>query len=76
MAVAVGRIPNAFEHRVIVGGLTKTKLFLSVFSGLGKEIVKDVATLKQMPREFELGTLDVTFDGQDEVVILTPQAGL
>ena len=76
VAVAVGRIPNAFEHRVIVGGLTKTKLFLSVFSGLGKEIVKDVATLKQMPREFELGTLDVTFDGQDEVVILTPQAGL
>ncbi len=76
LALAVGRIPNPLEERVVVGGLTKTKLLLSVFSGLGKELVKDIPSLKQVPREFDLGALDVTFDGQDEIVILTPQAGI
>ena len=64
------------QKEIIVGGLTKTKMILSIFSGLGKQLVKEVTPLKQIPRELELGAYDVTFDGQDEVVVLTPQAGL
>jgi hypothetical protein len=76
LAVAVGQMTAEPQEEVVVGALTKTKMILSIFSGLGKQLVKEVTPLKQVPRELELGAYDVTFDGQDEVVVLTPQAGL